>query len=156
MTRVPDLWWSPSEGLFHRRPGDHNPTRVLTAAEFPAHERGTWDRLPQDAVQLVADPGSDYIRVGEMVSTEDGADSYRLALGPQRMYLEPIDFGEPHLIALARDGWTIKHPVTCRPNLFACRFNRAAKFSGPLGDRLGRFYCTIDDEGFLVLGEEVS
>jgi hypothetical protein len=150
MMGMPDLWWSPSEGLIEREDG-----LCWLLTKGPLLEDGDAP-LPADAVRLCQDMGSDYIRVGEMVSTEDGADSYRLALGPQRMYLEPIDFGEPHLIALARDGWTIKHPVTCRPNLFACRFNRAAKFSEPLGDRLGRFHCTIDDEGFLVLGEEVS
>lgn len=56
-----------------------------------------------------------------------------------------------HTIELREDGWTIMHPLGCRPNLFACPVNRAAEFSEPLG-ALGTFRCTIED-GLLVLGE---
>lgn len=147
MTDIPDLWWSPTHGLIKREEGLY---WLLTNG--PLLEDG----MPVDAVRLDKDRGTDYIRVGEMVSTQDGSDSYRLALGPQRMYLEPVDFGEPHVIELDGQGWTIKHPVICRTRIFDCPVHQAALNSEQLGDRLGRFYCTIDDESFLVIGEEVS
>jgi hypothetical protein len=156
MTRIPDLWWSPGEGLFHRRPGDHHPTRVLTAAEFPAHERGTWDRVPEDAVRLRQDMGSDYIRVGETIATQDRQDVYILASGPQTMYLEPVDTGAPHVIAFAENGWTMKHPLGCRAQLFQCPVHKAALKSEPFDRRQGRFACTANYDGFLVIGEETS
>lgn len=31
-----------------------------------------------------------------------------------------------HLIEVRPDGWTIQHPLSCRPDLFNCRVNRAA------------------------------
>ena len=34
---------------------------------------------------------------------------------------------EGHQIELRIDGWTIQHPLSCRPNLFECKVNRAAE-----------------------------
>lgn len=56
-----------------------------------------------------------------------------------------------HTIELREDGWTIMHPLSCRPHLFACPANRAAEFSEPHGV-LGVFRCTVED-GLLVLGD---
>lgn len=156
MTRTPDLWWSPSEGLFLRPPGSQGYKAVLSEREQVLVSRVSRRSLPDDAVQLRQDMGSDYIRVGEVVSTEDGGDSYRLTLGPQRMYLEPVDTGRPHVIVLAENGWTMKHPVTCRAQLFHCPVHKAALASEPLGDQLGRFVCTVGYDGFLVIGEETT
>lgn len=155
MTHIPDLWWSPSKGLFHRPPGDRFYTTVMHDDETNVAPRNVRrGPLPKDAVRL-GEEISDYIRVGEMVSTKDRSDSYWLASGPQAMYLEPIDFGEGHIIELAEEGWTIKHPLSCRPNLFACEFNAAARASEPTG-LLGRFRCRVDGEGLLVIDEEGS
>lgn len=155
MTRVPDLWWSPSKGLFHRSPGEQAYRLLLTHGENLATWRAHRTSLPEDAVRLCEDFGADYIRVGELISTQDRSDTYRLANGPQAMYLEPVNTGEGHIIQLAANGWTIKHPLSCRPNLFACRFNRAAVTS-TIQHQLGRFECTLDDAGHLVIGREVS
>lgn len=156
MTRIPDLWWSPSQGLFLRRQGALNYTPVLNEREQMLINRKNVADLPADVVALREDFGSDYIRVGEMVSTETGEDSYRLALGPQRMYLEPVDFGQPHVVELGTDGWTMKHPLTCRAQLFQCPVHKAALKSEPLSNRLGRFTCTVGYDGFLVIGEETA
>lgn len=153
MTRVPDLWWSPSLGLFHRRPGDHNPTRLVSGDERTTFEHGTWDRLPEDAVRLCEDFGAAYIRVGETISTQDRSDTYRLASGPYAMYLEPVDTGEGHVIELSPNGWVIKHPLPCRANLFGCAFNRAAVTIQ--GAELGRYTCSLDETGALVIGEKL-
>jgi hypothetical protein len=155
MNNIPDLWWSPSSGLFHRYPGESFYRRGLSETEQPMHWGAEHQVLPRDAVQLRG-AFSDYIRVGETVSTKDHTDTYRLVNGPQAMYLEPVDTGEPHVIQLAEHGWTMKHPVTCRAQLFGCPVHQAALNSEPLGDRLGRFACTVGYDGFLVIGEEVS
>jgi hypothetical protein len=156
MTRVPDLWWSPSQGLFLRRPGAQSYTPVLDDREQALINRRNVPELPADAVSLRQDMGSDYIRVGETVSTEDRSDTYRLSLGPQAMYLEPVDTDQPHVIDIAEQAWTMKHPVTCRAKLFHCSVHKAALNSEPLGDRIGRFACTVGYDGFLVLGEATT
>ena len=151
---MPELWWSPSREVIFERGSKHD--------QFvPAMGRGFAGRvpesgLPEDAVRLDRDRGTAYIRVGELISTKDRSDTYRLANGPQAMFLEPVDTGQPHVIELNENGWTMKHPVTCRARLFHCPVHKAAVDSEPLGNQLGRFVCTVDDEGFLVIGEEVS
>jgi hypothetical protein len=155
MTRVPNLWWSPSEGLFSQRPGALSYTPVLDGREQQLISRRSQPELPADAVRLREDMGSDYIRVGETVSTQDRSDTYRLALGPQTMYLEPIDTGQPHIIHVEKEQWTMKHPLTCRAQLFECPVHAAALRSEP-GIRLGRFVCTVGYDGFLVLGETTT
>lgn len=156
MTRIPDLWWSPSEGLFLRRPGSQSYAHVLSDEERLVVGRANRRALPADTVPLEENTGSDYIRVGETVSTEDHSDTYRLALGPQQMYLEPVDTDQPHVIEIAEHAWTMKHPVTCRAQLFHCTVHKAALKSEPLGDQLGRFSCTVGYDGFLVIGEATT
>lgn len=150
MTRIPDLWWSPSEGLFHRYPGQFTFRPVLDESERH-RQRAERAKLPEDAVRLCEDFGADYIRVGETVSTQDHADTYRLASGPTAMYLEPVDTGAGHVIELSANGWVIKHPLPCRPNLFACAFNRAAVTIE--GAQLGRYTCWLGETDELVIGE---
>ncbi|MHB8867467.1 MAG: hypothetical protein ACYC6T_08170 [Thermoleophilia bacterium] len=58
----------------------------------------------------------------------------------------------PHIIEFRADGWTIQHPLSCRPNLFDCLVNRVAEqdIEGPPKE-LGRFPCHLDENGRLVL-----
>jgi hypothetical protein len=58
-----------------------------------------------------------------------------------------------HVIDLRDDGWTIKHPLTCRPNLFDCHFNRAARDLAGSPALPGRYVCDVDDTGHLTVGE---
>ena len=61
-----------------------------------------------------------------------------------------------HVVELHDDGWTIQHPLSCRPDLFSCGYNMAAGDTPELGQHPnGRFYCTVDDYMTLVLQEEV-
>lgn len=66
-----------------------------------------------------------------------------------------LDPDEPHLIEFRTDGWTIQHPVRCRPNLFACLVNRVGESlegpSGPPPEGPGVYECWLDD-GNLVIG----
>jgi hypothetical protein len=63
-----------------------------------------------------------------------------------------MDPAEPHLIEFRPDGWTIQHPVRCRPNLFACPVNRVAgeQIDGPPASGPGVYECDVED-GTLVL-----
>lgn len=70
-------------------------------------------------------------------------------------YLETVGPSGPretHIIELRADGWTIQHPLACRPNLFDCPVNRVAERD--LTDApamLGRFECQINDLGDRLL-----
>jgi hypothetical protein len=58
------------------------------------------------------------------------------------------DGPDEHVIDLRDDGWTIKHPLSCRPHLFDCPVNRAAErdlTEAPA--QLGRFVCLLDEVG---------
>lgn len=60
---------------------------------------------------------------------------------------------ERHVVDLRDDGWTIKHPLSCRPNLFDCDVNTAAErdLDEPPAE-LGRFVCGLDGDGRLTIG----
>jgi hypothetical protein len=61
---------------------------------------------------------------------------------------------EMHVIDLRANGWTIKHPLSCRPKLFDCAVNRAAERSlTEPPNALGRFECWVDDHGFHISTE---
>lgn len=74
--------------------------------------------------------------------------------------LAPPDDSPFHIIEFRPDGWTIKHPLACRPNLFACRVNRAAErdlanIDGP--PYLGQYECSANDFGDrLHIGDRVD
>lgn len=55
---------------------------------------------------------------------------------------------EPHVIEIRTDGWTIQHPLSCRPRLFECPVNRAAEatLDGPPAPP-GRYECGVNDIG---------
>ncbi|MEU7904143.1 DUF6085 family protein [Actinoplanes sp. NPDC049118] len=58
-----------------------------------------------------------------------------------------------HVIEFRTNGWTIKHPLSCRPRLFDCEVNRVADecLTEPPAS-LGRFVCSVV-AGRFVLGE---
>lgn len=64
---------------------------------------------------------------------------------------------EPHIVDLRANGWTIQHPLSCRPSLFDCPVNEAAEHE--LVDcpaELGRFACGLDDNGRFEIGDRVT
>lgn len=64
--------------------------------------------------------------------------------------------GDRHIIELRDDGFTIQHPLSCRPNLFDCIVNFAAREHEEFGQHPnGRFYCTYDGDQ-LMLEEEAG
>jgi len=54
-----------------------------------------------------------------------------------------------HIIEFRDDGWTIQHPLSCRPNLFDCEVNRAAErdVDGVPPEGTGRYTCGSDEGG---------
>jgi hypothetical protein len=55
-----------------------------------------------------------------------------------------------HRIELRPDGWTIKHPLACRPDLFDCPVNRAAEVDLTEPPAVhGVFRCELDLTGQL-------
>ncbi|MEV0805753.1 hypothetical protein [Micromonospora sp. NPDC050200] len=74
--------------------------------------------------------------------------------------LAPADDDPRHIIDISVDGWTIKHPLSCRPNLFDCPVNRLAEqglgaVAGPV--YAGRFECSVNDLGDrLLIGDRVD
>jgi len=59
-----------------------------------------------------------------------------------------------HVIELRDDGFTIQHPLSCRPNLFDCIYNYAAANMPELGQHSnGRFKVTVEGDE-LIIGEE--
>jgi len=63
----------------------------------------------------------------------------------------------PHVIDLRPDGWTIRHPLSCRPHLFDCLVHEAAQgaLREPPGE-LGRFEVEFDPDGIFLLGARVE
>jgi hypothetical protein len=59
-----------------------------------------------------------------------------------------------HVIDLRTDGFTIMHPLSCRPNLFDCIYNFAAANLGNSEHGTGRFYCSLEG-GSVVIQEKV-
>lgn len=64
---------------------------------------------------------------------------------------------EQHVVDLRENGWTIQHPLSCRPNLFDCPVNSAAEvqLTEPPGE-LGRFTCGLAEDGELIIGALVD
>lgn len=62
-----------------------------------------------------------------------------------------------HVIDLRDDGWTVKHPLTCRADLFACPVNVAAgrDLTRP-PDELGQYACSLDDDGHFAISDKIT
>lgn len=64
-----------------------------------------------------------------------------------------IDPGEHfHVMEIRQNGWTIKHPIACRPDLFNCPVNRAASAElEPPALEPGQYRVDLDDRGELKM-----
>jgi len=68
-------------------------------------------------------------------------------------YVVIKDDGADHIIDFGPHGWTIKHPPSCRPNLFDCPVNRAAvqEITDEPASGLGRYTVSVDAGGVLLV-----
>jgi hypothetical protein len=75
-----------------------------------------------------------------------------------RLILVPAEAErDDHVIEFCPDGWTIMHPLSCRPNLFACAVNRdAVLVIHKPAYEMGRFACFIDEGGDFAIGDRVD
>lgn len=61
-----------------------------------------------------------------------------------------------HLMEIRVDGWTLQHPLACRPNLWDCEVNRAMDARDiPAGLRPAVYVCELVD-GELTIGDQVE
>lgn len=70
--------------------------------------------------------------------------------------LMPVEDNDRHVISLSPRTWTIKHPLSCRPNLKDCPMTRAAATQLQHAVAEGDYYCYLDQHGVFMIGEEVS
>lgn len=65
---------------------------------------------------------------------------------------------EEHVIDFREDGWTIKHPLRCRPNLFDCPINRECEAQSWLEPPVppGRYELELSDGDELVIGRAIE
>ena len=61
-----------------------------------------------------------------------------------------------HIVCFTERGFTIKHPVACRPNLFACPVNDAGEALDGSPAELGTWVCDLDEFGSLRLLERCA
>lgn len=69
----------------------------------------------------------------------------------------PDAYSDHHIVDLREDGWTLQHPLSCRPNLFDCPINKAAErdLIDPPAE-LGRFTCGLGDDGRFEIGDRIE
>jgi hypothetical protein len=71
--------------------------------------------------------------------------------------LEKYKGDNRHKIELREDGFTIMHPLACRPNLFDCDYNFAARDTLSGGEvPNGVYYCSVNDEYLLEIEESIK
>lgn len=70
--------------------------------------------------------------------------------------LMAVEDNGQHVITLAPESWTIKHPLACRPNLRDCPMTRAATMQLRHATAEGDFYCYLDQHGVFMIGDRVS
>lgn len=67
-----------------------------------------------------------------------------------------IDPDELHKIEMKLDGWTVLHPMACRPRLFGCPFTQAAHALGaPTAEEVG-VYTIVLEEDQIKMVEKLS
>lgn len=130
-------------------------TRVIgaTAHEEVGKLRDKLDRIRARLDQEPAGPTiDDLIKAGHGIEVTNRPPSSEEPPGETNPEAE-----EPHVIEIREDGWTIQHPLACRPNLFDCPVNRAAgrELREPPGE-FGRFECGLADDGNFIIGSEVQ
>jgi Family of unknown function (DUF6085) len=90
-------------------------------------------------------------------ATREDADTAIAAVEQLRAEIDVYRGDTRHIIELRVDGFTIQHPLACRPNLFDCPVNQAARrdLDSPPGPGPGRYYCDLAD-GWLAIGDPVD
>lgn len=138
---TPGPWtWADDGLIWPNRLGDPvGGANELADAEFIAH-------APADIAALLADLAAARAKIAEQAAI----------IAALRAELATYKQDDRHIVEFRDDGWTIQHPLACRPNLFDCEINRVA--SAQLTKRpaeLGRFYCDVE-AGRLRIGNRIK
>lgn len=69
-----------------------------------------------------------------------------------RTELAALDVDQPyHVLDVRENGWTLKHPLSCRPRLFDCPVNVACEqLDGPPAE-VGRWAVDVGEDGGLLV-----
>lgn len=99
-------------------------------------------------------PGS-YGELADHLDAQD-AEIARLTAEQAQLLVERDLADSPHhVIDFRANGWTVKHPLACRPSLFDCPVNRAAEQLDRAPVDLGRFECE-ERNGHLIIGNATT
>lgn len=74
-------------------------------------------------------------------------------LGKLSYIMSEPDF---HIVKFDDDGWTLKHPVRCRPNLFECVYNHLGYQDLYDANDDGEYPVHQDGNGHPVLGAKID
>lgn len=85
----------------------------------------------------------------------------RLTAERDRLEAQLVELGAnqtEHTIDIQADGWTIKHPLACRPELFTCPVHNAAaaREFADVHPKPGQYGVSLDETGWIVIGEPVE
>ncbi len=64
-----------------------------------------------------------------------------------------------HLLKVGPEGWTLQHPIRCRPDMFACPVNQLMMRGILVRDEDGEYMASINEEvadGLYLLSDGVS
>lgn len=71
--------------------------------------------------------------------------------------LASLDAQPFHTVNLREDGWTLKHPLDCRPRLFECEYNAATgALDGVPESGPGVYRVSLNERGWLVIEDRVG
>ena len=78
------------------------------------------------------------------------------ALEDAGLLVAPMDLSDRHIIYYGKTGWTVMHPLSCRPTgLFTCLVGSRARDAEERPQALGQYYCGLDDDGHFQHYERV-
>lgn len=100
-----------------------------------------WGRYSQDQIEMGL---ADYPDAQDWV--EALADAVCAAIDDQPF----------HTIDLREDGWTLKHPLDCRDDLFGCVFNDAARALDGPPDGLGIYRVVVQNGDLVLVGDALE
>jgi hypothetical protein len=96
---------------------------------------------------------------GRMVDIGEYIDELLEEIRTLKEQLAKVSGPDFHIIELREDtGWTIMHPMACRPHLFDCPLNIAALNADSFGAIAapGRYRCELTSDGRIEILESAA
>jgi hypothetical protein len=159
--------------LRHNNDEDHSPIDVHKAADGVVPENH--ELLHQLCIECSDDDTIGSLENGDLIDASAGvvfpcaaadvdwlvAEVERLTGARDHLQAQLDDLGAgqtEHIIDIKPDGWTIKHPLSCRPELFNCPVHNAAvaREFADVHPKPGQYGLSLDETGWIVIGEPVE